>query len=63
MPKKKTHKGAAKRFKITKNGKIRHKKMGSSHLLEKKSQKRKRNLRKKGLASSADAKSIKKLIT
>ena len=63
MPKKKTHKGAAKRFKITKNGKIKHKKMGSSHLLEKKSPKRKRNLRKKGLVSSADAKVIKKLIT
>lgn len=63
MPKKKTHKGTAKRFKITKNGKIKHKKMGSSHLLEKKSPKRKRNLRKKVSASKADAKVIKKLIT
>jgi len=63
MPKKKTHKGAAKRFKITKTGKILHKKMGSSHILEKKSAKRKRNLREPALLSSADKKDIKRLVT
>lgn len=63
MPKKKTHKGAAKRFKTTKTGKILHKKMGSSHILEKKSPKRKRQLREPAVLSSADKKAIKQLIT
>lgn len=63
MPKKKTHKGAAKRFKITKTGKILHKKMGASHILEKKSAKRKRKLRKEDALSVTEAKSIKRLVT
>jgi len=44
MPKMKTNRSAAKRFKVTATGKILHKKSGKSHLLRKKSSKRKRNL-------------------
>lgn len=62
MPKKKTHKGAAKRFRITKNGKVMHKKQGSSHILTKKSPKRKRSLRQITVLSKADSKVIKKML-
>ena len=46
MPKLKTHTGAKKRFKLTKNGKVKRAKAYKSHILNKKSTKRKRNLRK-----------------
>jgi large subunit ribosomal protein L35 len=46
MPKMKTHKGAAKRFKVTGSGKITRRKAFKNHILEKKSPKRKRNLSK-----------------
>lgn len=62
MPKMKTHRGAAKRFKMTGTGKIKKAKAYKSHILEKKSAKRKRNLRKSGLVSAADAQRIKLLI-
>ena len=62
MPKHKTHKGAAKRFKLTASGKIRRKKAFKSHILEKKSAKRKRSLRKKENVSPADKKMVKRLI-
>jgi len=62
MPKMKTHRGAAKRFKLTGTGKIKKAKAFKSHILEKKSPKRKRNLRKSGVVSAADAKKIKRLI-
>lgn len=62
MPKIKTHRGAAKRFSLTKNGKIKRAKAYKGHLLTKKSANRKRNLRKGGYVSAADAKNIKKLI-
>jgi len=45
MPKMKTNRGAAKRFKVKKSGKIKRGSAYRSHLLTKKSQKRKRNLR------------------
>jgi large subunit ribosomal protein L35 len=44
MPKMKTHSGAKKRFKLTANGKVRGRSAFSSHILEKKSPKRKRRL-------------------
>jgi large subunit ribosomal protein L35 len=47
MPKLKTHKGMRKRFKISANGKVRHKRCGSSHLMSHKSGKQVRRLRKK----------------
>lgn len=62
MPKMKTHRGAAKRFKVTGSGKIKKAKAFKSHILEKKSSKRKRNLRKAGLVSAADAKRFKTLL-
>ena len=62
MPKLKTKKGAAKRFKITKGGKIIRQKAGRGHLLAKKSRKRKRLLRKQGLVSRSDKKTFKKLL-
>ena len=46
MPKIKTHRGAAKRFGVTKNGKVKRAKAFRSHILNKKSTKRKRHLRK-----------------
>ncbi len=54
MPKMKTHRGAAKRFRVTGSGKIMRGKAYKSHILTKKSQKRKRNFRKETEVSSAD---------
>ncbi len=62
MPKIKTHRGAAKRFKKTGTGKIKRNKAFTSHILTKKSPKRKRNLRKSTITSDANAKVIKKLL-
>ena len=45
MPKQKTHRGAAKRFSLTKTGKVKHKKMNVNHILNKKTTKRIRHLR------------------
>lgn len=62
MPKMKTHRGAAKRFKKTGTGKIVRMHGFTSHILEKKSQKRKRNLRKSTVMHKSDASRIKTLI-
>ncbi|HEV2179197.1 MAG TPA: 50S ribosomal protein L35 [Gemmatimonadaceae bacterium] len=63
MPKMKTHRGAAKRFKKTGSGKIRRYKAYKSHILTKKTSKRKRRLRRAGLiATTGDTKRIKRLI-
>ena len=62
MPKIKTHRGAAKRFSLTKNGKVKRSKAYKSHILNKKSAKRKRNLRKGTFICAAEARNIKKLI-
>ena len=62
MPKMKTNRGAAKRFKTTGSGKIVRNKAFSSHILTKKSTKRKRNLRKSGLVDSTNLKQVRKLI-
>jgi len=62
MPKIKSNRGAAKRFKTTGSGKIVRNKAFSSHILTKKSTKRKRNLRKSGLVDSTNRKSITRLI-
>ena len=59
MPKMKTHKGAAKRFRVTRNGKIMRGKAYKSHILTKKSQKRKRNFRKEGQVAASDVKVVK----
>lgn len=62
MPKLKTNRGAAKRFKTTGTGKIRRSKAFRSHLLTNKSAKRKRNLRKSGLVDSTNVRAIRKLL-
>ncbi|SFU28144.1 LSU ribosomal protein L35P [Clostridium sp. DSM 8431] len=62
MPKMKTHRGAAKRFKLTGTGKLKRAKAYKSHILTKKSSKRKRNLRKASLVSNTQEKAMKKLL-
>jgi large subunit ribosomal protein L35 len=62
MPKMKSHRGAAKRFKKTGTGKLKRAKAFKSHILTKKSSKTKRNLRKAGYVSEAQVKVMKKLL-
>lgn len=62
MPKIKTHSGAKKRFKLSKNGKPIRAQANKSHILNKKTTKRKRNLRKTTVANVSNIKQIKKLI-
>ena len=62
MPKLKTHRGAAKRFKLTSKGKIKRGKAYANHILTKKTTKRKRNLRSSTLLVKGDHKRIKKLL-
>jgi large subunit ribosomal protein L35 len=62
MPKIKTHRGAAKRFSLTKSGKIKRAKAFKRHLLNSKSTKRTRNLRHATYVSDSEEKNIKKLI-
>ena len=59
MPKIKTRRGAAKRFKLTAKGRLARKKAFRNHLLTKQSPKRKRNLRSGGLVDSVDEPRIK----
>ncbi len=58
----KTHSGAKKRFKFTGRGKILRSHANKNHILNKKTRKRKRNLRKRALIHCSDMKRIKKLI-
>jgi len=62
MPKMKTNRGAAKRFKLTGTGKIKRNKAFSSHILTKKSTKRKRGLRQSEIVDSANHKGIKRIL-
>jgi len=62
MPKLKTNRGAAKRFKKTGTGKYKRSSSHMNHILTKKSSKRKRQLRSSSLISDGDLKSIKKLL-
>ena len=58
MPKMKTHRGSAKRFRVTGSGKIMRAKGYKSHILTKKSPKRNRNFRKETVVSEADKRVI-----
>ncbi len=60
MPKMKTHSGAKKRFKVTANGKIKRYSQNKSHILSKKSTKRKRRLRTGTYVSATQEKTVKK---
>jgi large subunit ribosomal protein L35 len=63
MPKMKSHRGARKRFKITASGKVKRYKAFKSHILTKKSSKRKRHLRKGTLIlTPGERKNIKRLL-
>jgi large subunit ribosomal protein L35 len=62
MPKMKTNKGAAKRFKKTGTGRLKRNKQGRRHILTKKTPKRKRQLRRDALVCKADEKRIKRLL-
>jgi len=62
MPKMKTHKSSVKRFKLSSSGKILRSKAYKSHILTKKTAKRKRNLRKGTTVSGAEVKKVKVLL-
>ena len=62
MPKIKTHRGAAKRFRKTGTGKIKRNHAFTSHILTSKTRKNKRNLRKGSIVEAVDHKNIAKLI-
>lgn len=62
MPKMKTNRGAAKRFKATGSGRFKRSKAYGSHILTKKSTKRKRNLRKSTLIAETDQRSVKRML-
>ena len=62
MPKMKTSKSAAKRFRVTGTGKLKRAKAYKSHILTKKSTKRKRNLRKSTITDATNVKNMKKIL-
>ncbi|MGI9049214.1 MAG: 50S ribosomal protein L35 [Rubrobacteraceae bacterium] len=62
MPKMKTHKGAAGRFAVGKKGKVKRRRSGHNHILEKKSRKRKRRLNTETMVHGADERRIKRLL-
>jgi large subunit ribosomal protein L35 len=62
MPKMKTHSGAKKRFKITATGKVRGRHSFTSHILEKKSAKRKRHLGNAAILSKDNEKQVKRML-
>ncbi|HCT91459.1 MAG TPA: 50S ribosomal protein L35 [Lachnospiraceae bacterium] len=62
MPKMKTSRAAAKRFKVTGTGKLVRNKAYKSHILTKKSPKRKRNLRKPAIMDETNVKNMKKIL-
>jgi len=62
MPKMKSHRGAAKRFRVTGTGKIRRKKAYNSHLFTHKSAKRKRSLERDTAVARVDASAVRKML-
>ena len=62
MPKIKTNRAAAKRFKVTGTGKLKRNKAYKSHILTKKSTKRKRNLRQDTITDATNVKNMKKVL-
>jgi large subunit ribosomal protein L35 len=63
MPKQKTNRAAKKRFRLTGSGKVRSNHAYKSHILTKKTRKRKRNLRRSAIVNAADQLRVKKMIT
>ena len=62
MPKMKTSKSAAKRFKLTGTGKLKRNKAYKRHILTKKTRKNKRNLRKPAMVDATNIKTMKKIL-
>ncbi len=62
MPKMKTNRSASKRFKLTGKGKVKRRQAFKSHILTKKSPKRKRKLRHAAIAEGGDAKRVKRML-
>ena len=62
MPKMKTHRGAAKRFKVSPTGKIRRRKAYMNHILEKKTSKRKRSLNAPAVVNKSDEKRVRRML-
>lgn len=62
MPKLKTNRSAAKRYRVTKSGKVKRGRAGGRHLMTGKSPQRRRRLRKAGLVSDSELKPIKQLL-
>ncbi|MCC8067783.1 MAG: 50S ribosomal protein L35 [Oscillospiraceae bacterium] len=62
MPKLKTHSGAKKRFNLTKTGKVKRAHANKSHILNKKTTKRKRGLRQNAIADRTNTPAIKRMI-
>ena len=62
MPKRKSHRGTAKRFEVTGGGKLKRRRANKNHILEKKSSKRKNKLGKPTLVSEHDTKRIRRLL-
>jgi large subunit ribosomal protein L35 len=63
MPKQKTNRAAKKRFRLTGTGKVRSNHAYKSHILTKKSRKRKRNLRRSDIIEAVDQRRVKRMIT
>ena len=62
MPKQKSHSGAKKRFRVTKSGKVLHRRQNRNHLLEKKSSERKRRLQEEGQLQGGDRTRAKRML-
>ena len=62
MPKMKSVRGASKRFRVTKSGRLKREKATRSHILTKKSPKRLRNLRQSAIVGSEDERRIKRML-
>jgi large subunit ribosomal protein L35 len=62
MPKMKTNRSAAKRFKVTGKGKVKRRQANKSHILTKKASKRKRHLRDAKIAQKGDARRVKRML-
>ena len=62
MPKMKTHQGAAGRFEVRKNGKVKRRRAGHNHMLEKKSTRQKRRLNTETDVTRSDEKKLKRLL-
>ncbi|MBF0144046.1 MAG: 50S ribosomal protein L35 [Magnetococcales bacterium] len=62
MPKIKTHRGAAKRFKVTGSGRVRRSNAFKRHILTSKSTKRKRNMRMPGMVADVDVAAVRRMM-